>query len=390
MKKLILLILLIAIATTATAQDSRLIPFKARVTLPGSNPVADGTYDLTFKVYSVEVGAYDSAIWSETHTKVEIIKGQVDILLGQVTPLNFDFKSERFIGISIGMGPEMFPRHQLIPVFHAVSSEFAYQVDTSETADHAELVTTADTAEHALNVDFADIAIWVTDVTSSAISEDALMLNNDTSSDYAKASDLAALQAVVAQLEQEDHTPPPGVVIAVAGERVPEGYVKCDGTFYPKVGQYEELYSVIGDRYGASADDFRVPDYRGYFLRGWLHDSTNDSIAPDEANRTYSGRTTLNLETGLTGNRVGTRQGHASSQIHTFTTGIQSQNHNHNQESHGTAKDHYCASCATPGGGGGNTDENSSDHTHSGITNHSGVDNETRPNNITVMYVIRY
>lgn len=42
----------------------------------------------------------------------------------------------------------------------------------------------------------------------------------------------------------------------------------CDGSSLLKT-EYPELYRVIGDLYGPDGDDkFKLPDYRGYFLRG--------------------------------------------------------------------------------------------------------------------------
>jgi microcystin-dependent protein len=65
-------------------------------------------------------------------------------------------------------------------------------------------------------------------------------------------------------------TVPAGTVLPFAGTDVPPGYLLCDGKFLDG-RQYPRLYSAIGKSYGkddARPYEFRLPDYRGYFLRG--------------------------------------------------------------------------------------------------------------------------
>lgn len=45
------------------------------------------------------------------------------------------------------------------------------------------------------------------------------------------------------------------------------GWMACDGrTLAP--ADYPELFVVLGYQYGGDGNSFRIPDYRGYFLRG--------------------------------------------------------------------------------------------------------------------------
>ncbi len=60
------------------------------------------------------------------------------------------------------------------------------------------------------------------------------------------------------------------------------GWMACDGRTL-RVGDYQELFAVLGHLYGGSGDTFRLPDYRGYFLRGVDWGAGND---PDAATRT--------------------------------------------------------------------------------------------------------
>ena len=44
----------------------------------------------------------------------------------------------------------------------------------------------------------------------------------------------------------------------------------CDGRDLPQRGKYAKLYDIVKDQYGKPAEKslFKIPDYRGYFLRG--------------------------------------------------------------------------------------------------------------------------
>lgn len=94
---------------------------------------------------------------------------------------------------------------------------------------------------------------------------------------------------------------PVGSVIAFAGKVSPpanpssqpayttvvesQGWMVCDGRLLNQ-GQYGMLYAVLGVEYNWPGDDgstsFRIPDYRGYFLRMVDMGSGND---PDAATR---------------------------------------------------------------------------------------------------------
>eukprot|EP00041_Stephanoeca_diplocostata_P004087 m.40764 g.40764 ORF g.40764 m.40764 type:complete len:338 (-) comp14853_c0_seq1:126-1139(-) len=94
---------------------------------------------------------------------------------------------------------------------------------------------------------------------------------------------------------------PVGAIIPYASETVPENFLSCNGSVYIQ-SEYPDLYQVIGRRYIAAGVDhesvFRVPDCRGYFIRGWDNGSGND---PDAASRSPTGN-------GTAGDVVGTTQ----------------------------------------------------------------------------------
>lgn len=71
---------------------------------------------------------------------------------------------------------------------------------------------------------------------------------------------------------------PPGTIQWFAMPTAPAGWLECDGRLLNKVtgsGLYEALWTAIGYVYNkpadGTADNFRIPDLRGQFLRGWDH-----------------------------------------------------------------------------------------------------------------------
>ena len=60
-----------------------------------------------------------------------------------------------------------------------------------------------------------------------------------------------------------------GMVAYFVGTTPPTGWLECNGQSIPNSGAYTTLYNMLGTTYGTSGSDRRVPDFRGYFLRGW-------------------------------------------------------------------------------------------------------------------------
>lgn len=81
---------------------------------------------------------------------------------------------------------------------------------------------------------------------------------------------------------EPDGSVPIGAILPFSSHIVPADYVECDGGEY-SISDFPDLYEVIGNRYSygtASEGKFKVPDYRGYFLRGWEHnqDETRENL----------------------------------------------------------------------------------------------------------------
>ncbi len=76
---------------------------------------------------------------------------------------------------------------------------------------------------------------------------------------------------------------PTGTILSFAGDTAPPGWVMCDGSSLSRT-TYSALFAIVGTRFGApDSSNFRVPDFRGRFLRGRDNNAGND---PDRASRT--------------------------------------------------------------------------------------------------------
>ncbi|MDF2885151.1 MAG: Tail Collar domain protein [Clostridiaceae bacterium] len=81
-------------------------------------------------------------------------------------------------------------------------------------------------------------------------------------------------------LDNKDSTflVPTGAVHAFAGGIIPIGWLECNGSIISR-NTYNNLFSVIGTTYGAGdgSTTFKLPDLRGYFVRGYDHGAGVDS-----------------------------------------------------------------------------------------------------------------
>eukprot|EP01084_Bolivina_argentea_P099969 179615_1 len=213
---------------------------------------------------------------------------------------------------------------------------------------------------------------------------------------------------------------PIGAVISYASDiEPPPGYLICDGASYSQL-EYPELFSVLGGIYGSKVAPgpdifFNVPDYRGYFLRGWSHNAGND---PDSALRTDRGDKTI-------GDNVGTKQMSSTAMPRNpFTISLNGEHkhhvnkageHQHSLSEDGGHKHTFEGALKGWSRGHGASNraeywgpkETSWDGTHTHVVHKSGLhlhdisdsgrhghdikggDVETRPRNINVQYFIK-
>src|SRR3989344_4658794 len=105
---------LVTFAKAAITNSSRVISYQGRLTDSGGNNVADGTYSMTFKIYTVSSGG--SSSFTETHSSVSLASGLFSVLLGSLSAngVNLDFANPPYyLGITIASNSEMSPRIQL-------------------------------------------------------------------------------------------------------------------------------------------------------------------------------------------------------------------------------------------------------------------------------------
>lgn len=112
-----------------------LMNFQGHLTNNSGNAVADGTYPMTFAIYTQ--ASSGSNIWSETQNNVSVTKGLFDVVLGSVTSLSSisgtSYTADLWLGVSVNGDPEMTPRQQLLTAPYAHNAQFLMG-DTTGTA----------------------------------------------------------------------------------------------------------------------------------------------------------------------------------------------------------------------------------------------------------------
>jgi microcystin-dependent protein len=154
---------------------------------------------------------------------------------------------------------------------------------------------------------------------------------------------------------------PIGSIVMWPKENPPLGWLECDGRAISRV-EFSDLYDVLGLIYGNGdgISTFNIPDMRGFFVRGWNHQRSDEWMDPDAENRIEI------ASGGLSGNHVGTRQqNQIQEHDHQFKTG--------NERG-------YCCGGASSG---------NCTHGICARTERTGG-NETRPKNIYMMFIIKY
>lgn len=109
---------LLCFTQIAQAQTARL-GIQGILKKANGNAVDDGTYNLTFKLYTVADGG--SAIWTEVQPDVDVVGGIYTATLGSITALNVPFNQTYYLGVSVGATAEMLPRIQLTTAPYALS-----------------------------------------------------------------------------------------------------------------------------------------------------------------------------------------------------------------------------------------------------------------------------
>ncbi|WP_248917042.1 phage tail protein [Pseudomonas entomophila] len=112
--------------------------------------------------------------------------------------------------------------------------------------------------------------------------------------------------ALVAELTALRSSTPVGAILPFPKAEAPAGYLELDGSLQ-SVATYPDLATYLGTAYntgGEPAGYFRLPDYRGEFLRGWDHgrgvDGGRDIGSPQKGSlQTLDSTNTTPTVTGL-------------------------------------------------------------------------------------------
>jgi hypothetical protein len=120
MKNLILCVAFLCATLSNYAQTGTKPTLSVQGILKKANGVAvdDGTYSMTFRLYTAESGG--TAIWSENQSNIDVSSGIYSATLGTVEPLNVTFTQLYYLGITIG-STEMKPRVLLTSAPYALS-----------------------------------------------------------------------------------------------------------------------------------------------------------------------------------------------------------------------------------------------------------------------------
>lgn len=226
---------------------------------------------------------------------------------------------------------------------------------------------------------------------SPPVTTNTIAANAVTTAKIADASITAAKLAV-------DLLLPPGVVTSYVGTSAPAGWLLCNGATVSRT-TYAALFAIIGTTHGSGdgSTTFHLPDYRGRFLRGVDGTAARD---PDDA-----ARTAMNSG-GNTGDAVGSIQDNATKKN---GLAISDQGHSHgsrysNGSDQGVSVNDLAVypvssalSRSTIGdgnravGGAGDTWPPSYNiqNALTGTSLTTG-DNETRPLNAYVNYIVKY
>jgi microcystin-dependent protein len=164
---------------------------------------------------------------------------------------------------------------------------------------------------------------------------------------------------------------PAGTVIAYASSTVPSGFLECNGSNISR-STYAQLYSAIGNAWGSGdgSSTFGLPDLRGEFIRGW------DRTRGVDASRG-------------------------------FATTQSSQNQQHNHAITDPSHSHNMRGLALSGGSGSvsitlgsgqsyqigysnSISSRTSGNSSTGISINNQGGSESRPRNVSLMYIIKF
>jgi hypothetical protein len=105
----------------------QMINYQGTLTEANGTPVANGNYNIQFKIYEVPSGG--TVLWSEkwdtSTSQITVVGGIFNVMLGFVNPIPDNFFANHpvtYLGIKVGTDSEMLPRQQITSVGYAFTA----------------------------------------------------------------------------------------------------------------------------------------------------------------------------------------------------------------------------------------------------------------------------
>jgi len=121
------------IGAQAFAQVPATMSYQGVLTDAGGNLVADGFYDLTFRLYDAPTAG--NLFYTEAHTgatnHVQVSRGGFSVLLGSITTLSLGFDGPLYLSVQVASDPEMSPRIPLASSPYALGLRIPFQLSST-------------------------------------------------------------------------------------------------------------------------------------------------------------------------------------------------------------------------------------------------------------------
>ena len=106
-----------------------MLSYQGKLTDDQGNPVPNGDYQLTFRLYPQETGG--NPFWSETQT-VRVEGGLFSVLLGRTNPIpSIPENGAIWLSLQVGSNPELSPRLRIVSSPYSFISERSAQADSA-------------------------------------------------------------------------------------------------------------------------------------------------------------------------------------------------------------------------------------------------------------------
>ncbi len=125
-------VICLTLANSLLATVPQLISHQGRLTDGAGTPVADGPYLIKFTIYDAPVGG--SVLWNAGFQSVTVVDGLFTYVLGADVAFPdglFSGGTDRWLGITVGVDPEIVPRTQVLASAYALHSQRADTTDWS-------------------------------------------------------------------------------------------------------------------------------------------------------------------------------------------------------------------------------------------------------------------